>query len=115
MSKTRTPHALQQILPGVLEGMRSTARPSQEGIESIWKRLVGEEAAQHSWPQRLIQGKLLVEVENSGWMYTLSLRKMQLLQGLIELLGAGRVKALVFRIGERKDAQREDKKGEKGA
>ena len=65
---------------------------------------MGEEAARHSWPHRLMGGRLLVEVENSGWMYTLNLKKPQLLEGLMELLGAARVKGLGFRIGEKKDA-----------
>jgi len=42
----------------------------------------------------------LVEVENSGWMYTLNLKKEKLLQGLIEAFGAGQVKGVRFRMGE---------------
>lgn len=84
--------------------MQGGGHPSQEEIVGLWRRLVGEEAARHSWPRRLTQQRLIVEVENSGWMYTLGSRKAQLLEGLVELLGAGRVRQLSFRIGERKDA-----------
>lgn len=73
-------------------------------IQGIWERLVGKEAAQHSWPRTLKGGRLLVEVENSGWMYTLRLKKTPVLEGLIELLGASRVRMLGFRMGERRDA-----------
>jgi len=75
----------------------------------VWQRLVGEEGAQHSWPNRLMGRKLVVEVENSGWMYMLGLRKTELLEGLVELLGASRVRALVLRIGEKQ--QRETSRG----
>lgn len=84
--------------------MQGGGNPSLEEMGQVWKRLTGEEAARHSWPKRLVGRRLVVEVENSGWMYALGMKKAQLLEGLIELLGAGRVKALVFRIGERKDA-----------
>ena len=65
---------------------------------------MGKEASLHSWPRRLRESRLLVGVENSGWMYLLRLKKEALLQGLVELLGASRVRELRFRMGERKDA-----------
>lgn len=64
---------------------------------------MGERAARHSWPKRLTSGRLLVEVENSGWMYTLTLRKAQLTQGLTDHFGAGLIQELTFRIGEREE------------
>ncbi|MBI3317655.1 MAG: DUF721 domain-containing protein [Candidatus Omnitrophica bacterium] len=95
---------LADLLPGVLQSLRPDTRPSLERIEQVWRRIAGEKAASHSWPRSLQRGRLLVEVENSGWMYTLSPRRPQLLQGLIEWLGAGRVRDLSFRIGEPTDA-----------
>ena len=84
--------------------MEGGGNPSIEEMGEIWKRLVGEEGARHSWPKRLAGRRLVVEVENSGWMYALGMKKAQLQEGLIELLGAGRVKELVLRIGEKRDA-----------
>ena len=105
MPRHKPPSTIAELLPGVLAGLSTSDRPSVEAMEDIWKRLVGEKATRHSWPRRLVSGRLIVEVEDSGWMYTLHLKRTQLLQGLIELLGARRVKNLSFRIGERKDAQ----------
>lgn len=106
MSPSRTTAAvpLSSILTGTLRKMRGGGKPSREEMAEVWKRLVGEDAARHSWPRRLSGRRLVVEVENSGWMYTLGMKKAQIVEGLIELLGAGRVMALVLRIGERKDA-----------
>lgn len=95
---------IESVLAGLVEKLQGGGRPSQEEIASVWRRLVGEEAAQHSWPRRLAQQRLIVEVENSGWMYALGTKKAQLLEGLVELMGAGRVRQLSFRIGEGKDA-----------
>lgn len=94
---------LSSVLAKVLESMQSDGKPTQEHIQAVWARVAGEEAARHSWPQRLYQLALVVEVENSGWIYTLNLRKAELLEGLIELLGTGTVRRLEFRIGERKN------------
>lgn len=74
-----------------------------EEVASVWKRLAGEEAAQHSWPRKLTRGMLTIEVENSGWMHVLGMKKGELLEGWIELMGVARVKGLSFRIGERPD------------
>jgi len=90
------------VLTGLLQHLKAEAKPTLEEMQGVWRRLAGEEAAQHSWPKSLRQRRLTVEVENSGWMYTLGLKKNQLLQGLIELMGAERVKQLSFRMGERK-------------
>ena len=95
--------SLGSILPKVIQGMQKDPRPSLEEVQEIWERLAGREAAQHSWPRRLSGRRLTVEVENSGWMYTLNLKKPALLQGLMEQLGARRVEELAFRIGEKKD------------
>lgn len=94
---------IQSILSGLLHKLQAEGRPSLEEVAETWKRLVGEEAAGHSWPKRLSRQRLVVEVENSGWMHALRLRKAQLQEGLIELMGAGRAKELSFRIGERRN------------
>lgn len=95
---------IQKILSGLLHKLQAEGRPSLEEVTEIWKRLVGAEAAQYSWPRRLNRQRLVVEVENSGWMHALKMKKTQLQEGLIELLGAGRVNQLSFRVGEKKDA-----------
>lgn len=87
-----------------MKGLYTEPRPFKEAIDQVWARLVGKEVAQHSWPRSLSRGRLLVEVENSGYLFTLSLKKNELLQGLIELLGANRVRSLSFRMGEGQDA-----------
>jgi predicted nucleic acid-binding Zn ribbon protein len=99
--KTAIP--LASVLAKVLESIQSDGKPTQEQIAQVWARVAGEEAARHSWPKKLQQLSLVVEVENSGWIYTLNLRKAQLLEGLVELLGTGTVRRLEFRIGERKN------------
>ena len=95
---------IHSILTGLLHKLQAEGRPSLEEVAETWRRLAGEEAAGHSWPKRLNRQRLVVETENSGWMHALRMRKAQLQEGLIELMGAGRVKELSFRIGEKRDA-----------
>lgn len=62
---------------------------------------MGQKAARHSWPIALSKGMLMVAVDSSGWMYTLSQKRQELLEGLAELLGMHQIKGLSFRIGEK--------------
>ena len=88
----------------MLRKMQSEGRPSLEEATEVWERLAGEKAAAASWPRRLNRQRLVVEVENSGWMHELWMKKLQLQEGLIEMMGAGRVRELSFRIGEKRNA-----------
>jgi predicted nucleic acid-binding Zn ribbon protein len=109
MSQNRS--TLSQIVEKVLSDLKDTKRLSKEEIVQVWNRLVGKEAAQHSWPVGLRSRRLVVEVENSGWMHALGLRRKEILEGLVELLGMRRVKELSFRIGH---SHHEEDKGDSG-
>ena len=103
-TKTSAPAPVTQLLSGLLFKMQSEGRPSLEEVTEVWKQLAGERAAAASWPRRLNRRRLVVEVENSGWMHELRMKKLQLQEGLIEMIGAGRVKELSFRIGDKRNA-----------
>ncbi len=103
MPRKQTSTSLSDLLPKVLQKLSSHPRPSREEIDELWQRLVGKQAAHYSWPRRLVRGRLIVEVENSGWMFTLNQKRMELLQGLVQSLGKEVIQSLSFRIGERKD------------
>lgn len=105
MNRPKASASLSDLLPNVLREIRTGGRPSQEEIGEVWRRVSGERASRHSWPRRLSRGRLVVEVDSSGWMFDLSARRVDLLEGLIELLGAARVRELQFRMGEREDAE----------
>lgn len=105
MARSRSAASLGELLPKVLKDLKANPRPSWEAIQEAWARVAGKEAARHSWPRSLLKGRLMVEVDSSGWIYTLNLKRSQILQGLIERFGAGRVKGLSLRIGERMNAQ----------
>ena len=103
MARAKQAATLKGLLPSVLKQLKTGNRPTAEAMQETWKRLVGEKAASHSWPRQWIRGRVVIEVENSGWMHSLNLRKRKLLEGWIELLGAGWIKEISFRVGEGKE------------
>ena len=92
---------LSAVLSGVLGNLRTDQRPSIEEMTQVWRRVAGEAAARHSWPKRILRQRLVIGVENSGWMYSLNLRSRDLLEGLVELMGCRRVRELGFQMGDR--------------
>lgn len=103
MPRRKDASPLSSVVEAVLQNLQSQKKPMEE-VQKLWVRLAGRDAAEHSWPRRLAQGRLIVEVENSGWMHELGTRRQELLEDLIEWMGAGRVRELQFRMGERQDA-----------
>ena len=100
---SKAPEPLSAVLLKIMDSMQSESNLTHEQIHEVWTRIAGEEAASHSWPKQIHKQCLVVEVENSGWIYALNLKKAQLLEGLIEFLGAGTIRQLAFRIGEAKN------------
>ena len=103
MPRRKDASPLSSVVTAVLQNLQSQKKPMEE-LRLLWGRLAGREAARHSWPRRLAQGRLIVEVENSGWMHELGARRQELLEDLTEWMGAWKVRELQFRIGERRDA-----------
>ena len=70
----------------------------QDFLEA-WEKAVGEKAAKHTKIIFLKNGQLVVNVNNSSWLYKLTLEK----QGILERLNKAqnrKVKELQFRIGD---------------
>lgn len=105
---------LSGILPGLVRGLQKEGRLTREEIQGVWSRIAGEKAARHSAPASLRKGRLIVEVDSSGWMYALGTQKTALLQGLVECVGARRINGLSFRIGEIKPLEKNSRDKSKG-
>jgi hypothetical protein len=104
-SAQRRAQPLAELLPGLIRDLKKTSQPTRESIDRVWRGAAGKEAAGHSWATQLSRGKLVVDVENSGWMYLLNLKRPQLVERLKKSLGTDKIKELVFRMGEVRDAK----------
>ncbi len=88
------------IIKTVLKKIDSPSKKKGEAIEKIWGEIAGAGASGHSKPVSLRKKKLTVHVDDSGWLYELSLRKKELLHKLQSVLGDDVVTELRLRIGE---------------
>lgn len=90
---------LGRILEGALKRIKK-GKVSEEEILVIWKESAGEKACNHSRPRSLKKGSLVIDVDSSGWLYELTLRKKELLKAVGQRLKGKKLKEIRFRIGE---------------
>ena len=100
-----SPQRVQAILAPLVAKMTATKRPSAEEVAALWRRVVGAQAARHSRPTSLRQGELLVAVDASVWLWTLTLQRQHLLEQLRAAWGTEAVTAIRLRMSDARPAR----------
>jgi|GEM_PF-3267748 hypothetical protein len=94
---------IKAIVNKVIENLSGSGakqeRISEEEIRSVWRKAAGRFASQRSRPVSLRKGKLVVAVEDSSLLYSLTLKKKEILEALGREL-RNRIQDIQFRIGE---------------
>ena len=93
-----TPQPIGDVLSPLMTRLAEAKRPTADEIGRLWRRLVGAQAAQRSRPTSLRRGELLVAVDTSAWLWSLSLRRPKLLAGFRAAWGPEQVTAIRLRI-----------------
>jgi len=94
----REPIPMDQILPGVLKGMRGTTADGLAKVRELWPGAVGEATAKRSRPVALKDGELTVEVASAALRQHLSVFRRQ---EILEALGPAGVNRLRCRVSGR--------------
>jgi predicted nucleic acid-binding Zn ribbon protein len=92
-------HPVSESLDEVVRGLRggSTAR-AVAGVFAEWAELVGPQIAAHAKPVSLVEGRLLVEVDEPGWATQLRYLEADILGRLAPAAGAGAPTSLEVRV-----------------
>ncbi|MBL7157474.1 MAG: DUF721 domain-containing protein [Candidatus Omnitrophica bacterium] len=80
----------------IISGLR---KEKGEDFLAAWESAAGEGASKHTKINFLKQGRLVVSVSNSSWLYRLTLEKQNILEKLNRTQNR-KVKELQFRIGD---------------
>ena len=91
---------IETIVKSLMEKLDKRSNPTSDEIEGIWKEIVGKKAFAHTKPALLKKKRLVINVDGSGWLYELTLRKDEFLAALKKRLGKDKINELQFRIGE---------------
>ena len=98
MPKGRKPVLIKQVVKKVLKELNPD---NKESLRKFWEASAGPELNQHTKPTSLRKGRLTIEVENSSWLYEITVRhKSRLFKELQGYLGEKKLKELRFRLGK---------------
>jgi predicted nucleic acid-binding Zn ribbon protein len=97
--KSGKPQLVGDLLSRVLNRKGLGAKLEAASVIPEWESLVGPQIAAVTRPQRVSEGVLFVGVANSPWMMELNLMKAELMRRLNAGKGEGRIKQIVFVMG----------------
>ena len=101
MKKERSKQkSIENIVKDVIKDLSGKGRVSEEEIRDAWGEAAGNRAAAHTKPVLIKKSVLTVNVDNSGWLYELTIKKGKLLEKLDGKIRGKHLKGLRFRIGE---------------
>jgi predicted nucleic acid-binding Zn ribbon protein len=104
---------LNGLLKNVIKRLSGAERFGEEEMASAWEYAAGLDAARHSRPVSVKKTIVIVNVDNSGWLYELTIQKKKILERLGEKLKGKKIKEIRFRIGEIREAQNSKRKAQK--
>jgi predicted nucleic acid-binding Zn ribbon protein len=102
---SRQPQAISEIIKDFFEGGIKGERVADrmhraQDIDRLWRKAVGKKIARHTQAVSLRRERLVVNVDNPGWAYELSLKKKSLLNTLNRQAKECRVCEIQFRLGK---------------
>lgn len=107
--------SLEALLKKVMKDLGKKGRLTEEEMAEIWTSAAGPAAAGHSKVKSLRKGMLFVTVDDSSWLYELTLKKREITERLKPKIRTRNFKDIRFRIGILKDKNEKDvKNGREG-
>ncbi len=101
MKRYRTKEkSIENIVKDVIKDLSGRGRVSEEEVSGAWRAAAGEKAARHTKPISIKRSVLTVNVDASGWLYELTIKKKELLKALESKIRGKTLKGIRFRIGE---------------
>ena len=92
---------VRSIVDGLLEKWQRHAVKKGNAVREAWRTAAGEEARECTRPVNLNKGTLTVLVDNSSWLYKLTMEKGRIREEFNKIYpGRKKVKEIRFRIGK---------------
>lgn len=88
---------IRDIVKNVIADLSSDKNKTQESILETWQEVLGKKATKHTKIVGLKQGRLLVNVDSSAWLFQLNLQRKELLEKLNAKVND--IQEISFRIG----------------
>ena len=90
MNTDRNP--LEKVLKDIIGGIGAKGALTEEAVARAWEEAVGKKAAAHSAPRSLRGARLVINVDDSSWLYELTVQKKEILRKLASKLKSKRAR-----------------------
>ena len=91
---------IKDVVGAFIKKIEGGAAKKGSAVIEAWRSVVGDEAKEHTLPVSLKKGTLVVVVENSVWLYKLTLEKDKVLKKFNEKYeGRKKAEQIRFRVG----------------
>jgi len=89
-----------QLIDGVLKGLRMDRRQAEAEIVRVWNHLIDPTVAAHAQPTGIHKGTLFVTVDSSAWLSEIvRYRRKEILDRLQNSFGKEMIARISFRAG----------------
>jgi predicted nucleic acid-binding Zn ribbon protein len=95
------PVPLSSSLDAVLRSLKRPGVQASTGLYSNWEAAVGTQIAAHARPVSLVDGRLLVEVDQPGWATQLRYLEADLIDRLRPVLSGADLTSIELRVAKR--------------
>lgn len=100
MIKKRGAEGIKDVVGSFLKKLEGGAAKKGNAVVEAWQSVAGDSAKDHSQPVSFRRGKLVIVVENSVWLYKMTLEKRILLKKFNEKYeGRKKAEEIRFRVG----------------
>jgi predicted nucleic acid-binding Zn ribbon protein len=96
-ASTKQPLGLDTALRDFSKSLGITKKLREYSVVTSWEKLVGEQIAKVTTPQRIENGMLQVSVSNAPWRNELSMRKREIIEKINNSLGKKVIVDIRFR------------------
>lgn len=97
MKEDATP--IKEIAKNIITDLSNQRLSKEEKIKKVWQKAVGKRFYPHTQPVSFRKKRLVINVDSSGWLYELTMRKKEITLKLNKML-KNDFKELQFRIGK---------------
>ncbi len=98
--KSRAPAPISRVINDILKKMPASPKNSTLRIKEAWGNSVGDKIMKHAAPASFNNKRLVVNVDNSIWLYQLGFLKEEVLSKLKKSLGEDAIDDIYFKIGK---------------
>jgi predicted nucleic acid-binding Zn ribbon protein len=91
---------IKDIIPKVIENLSQKKPEKQLKIQELWRNILNDKQAKHTTINNFKDGRLMVLVDSSVWLYQMNTQKGRLLKELKEHIPE--IENILFRIGTMK-------------